>query len=67
MKPAFYLNKNYLIESKQKIPDEKEIRTVVRQRNTARKCQNTEFFLVRIFLYSDQTRLFKLRIWTLFT
>ena len=28
------------------------------------KCSNTEFFLVRIFLYSDQK---KLRIWTLFT
>ena len=27
------------------------------------KCPNTEFFLVRIFLYSDQK---KLRIWTLF-
>ena len=28
------------------------------------KCPNTEFLLVRIFLYSDQK---KLRIWTLFT
>ena len=28
------------------------------------KCPNTEFFLVRIFLYSGQK---KLRIWTLFT
>ena len=28
------------------------------------KCPNTEFFLVRIFLYSDQK---KLRIWTHFT
>ena len=28
------------------------------------KCPNTEFFMVRIFLYSDQK---KLRIWTLFT
>ena len=28
------------------------------------KCPNMEFFLVRIFLYSDQE---KLRIWTLFT
>ena len=28
------------------------------------KCRNTEFFMVRIFLYSDQE---KLRIWILFT
>ena len=28
------------------------------------QCPNTEFFLVRIFLYSDQK---KPRIWTLFT
>ena len=28
------------------------------------KCPNTEFFLIRIFLYSDQK---KLHIWTLFT
>ena len=28
------------------------------------KCPNTEFFLVLIFLYSDQK---KIRIWTLFT
>ena len=28
------------------------------------KCPNTEFFLIGIFLYSDQK---KLRIWTLFT
>ena len=28
------------------------------------KCPNTEFFLLRIFLYSDQK---KIRIWTLFT
>ena len=30
----------------------------------SQKCPNTEFFLVRIFPYSDQK---KLRIWTLFT
>ena len=29
-----------------------------------KKCPNTEFFLVRIFLYSDQK---KLRIWIIFT
>ena len=36
-----------------------------------KKCPNTEFFLVRIFLYSDRIRenkdQQKLRIWTLFT
>ena len=35
------------------------------------KCPNTEFFLVRIFLYSvriqENTNQKKLRIWTLFT
>ena len=35
------------------------------------KCANTEFFLVRIFLYSDWIQKYKdqkkLRIWTLFT
>ena len=31
----------------------------------SKKCRNTEFFLVRIFLYSDWIK--NLRIWTLFT
>ena len=34
------------------------------QQKWCEKCPNTEFFLVRIFLYSDRK---KLRIWTLFT
>ena len=36
----------------------------VPRKSLREKCPNTEFFLVRIFLYSDQKRL---RIWTLFT
>ena len=35
-----------------------------RKNSLREKCPNTEFFLGRIFLYSDQK---KLRIWTIFT
>ena len=41
------------------------------KRSLREKCPNTEFFLVRIFLYSvriqENTHQKKLRIWTLFT
>ena len=50
---------------------EKKIFSNLNMRALREKCPNTEFFLVRIFLYSDwiqeNTDHKKLRIWTLFT